>query len=383
MLPDYADGSLVNLMASIAAARGAPARHAPLALLPTARLSGARNLVLLIIDGLGDNFLLAHGAGGALAAHRAGGITSVFPSTTASAITTSYTGATPAEHGLTGWFTWLRAAGCVAAPLPFRARGESLLAARGLAPRDVFASDSLFDALDTPTTVVTWRPIVDSQYNLHHCGRATRVAYDALEGLVEATASAVRASNDRKFIYAYWPHYDSISHGFGCTSPQALAQFAAIDAAFADLLARLAGTDTTVIATADHGFMDSPPEQSIDLTDGPGLAALLRYPLSGERRIAWCQVQDGRVAEFKARASDWLGDRAEVRASHELLDEGWFGPGMPHPQLAERIGDVALVMRDCYTIKDWVPGESRHLHIGNHGGASEDEMRIPLVVAHV
>ncbi|HEY5635704.1 MAG TPA: alkaline phosphatase family protein [Burkholderiales bacterium] len=382
MLPDYADGSLVNLMASIAGARGAPARHAPLALLPTARLSDARNLVLLIIDGLGDNFLKAHGAGSALAKHRAGGITSVFPSTTASAITTSYTGATPAEHGLTGWFTWLGAAGCVAAPLPFRGRGEDrLLGARGLAPGEVFRGASLFDALDAPTTVVTERSIVDSQYNLHHCGRAKRVAYDGLEAFVAATVAAVRASQARKFIYAYWPHYDGISHRFGCTSPQALSQFAAIDAAFGELLQQLAGTDTTVIATADHGFMDSPPEQSIDLEDGPGLSALLRFPLSGERRIAWCQVQAGRAGEFRDRASDWLGDRAEVRASRELIDEGWFGPGTPHPELAQRIGDVALMMRDCYTIKDWVPGESRHLHIGNHGGASEDEMHIPLVVA--
>ena len=38
-------------------------------------------------------------------------------------------------------------------------------------------------------------------------------------------------------------------------------------------------------------------------------------------------------------------------------------------------------MRGRGTVKDWVPGESRHLHIGNHGGMSEDEMRIPLVVA--
>ena len=49
-------------------------------------------------------------------------------------------------------------------------------------------------------------------------------------------------------------------------------------------------------------------------------------------------------------------------------------------RFAERIGDVALVMRDSYTVKDWVPGESRHVHIGNHGGTSEDEMMIPLIV---
>jgi hypothetical protein len=37
-------------------------------------------------------------------------------------------------------------------------------------------------------------------------------------------------------------------------------------------------------------------------------------------------------------------------------------------------------MNDHYTLKDWLPGESRHLHIGNHGGTSEDEMTIPLIM---
>ena len=38
-------------------------------------------------------------------------------------------------------------------------------------------------------------------------------------------------------------------------------------------------------------------------------------------------------------------------------------------------------MRGRGAIKDWVPGERRHVMIGDHGGASEDEMRIPLIVA--
>jgi hypothetical protein len=45
--------------------------------------------------------------------------------------------------------------------------------------------------------------------------------------------------------------------------------------------------------------------------------------------------------------------------SGELAEEGWFGTGRPHPRLAERIGDVTLVMNACYTIKDWAPGEPR------------------------
>jgi hypothetical protein len=61
------------------------------------------------------------------------------------------------------------------------------------------------------------------------------------------------------------------------------------------------------------------------------------------------------------------------------LAEGWFGPGPAHPKLAARIGDMALVMRDNWTIKDWLPTEQRYRLIGQHGGLSTEEMQVPLV----
>ena len=121
MLPDYAGGSLVNLMASLVEACGGTPRHT---VLRNFFASEARNVILLIVDGLGERFLARHGAGGELARRRRAAITSVFPSTTASAITTSYTGRSPLEHGLTGWFTYFGEAGFVAAPLPFRSPGD-------------------------------------------------------------------------------------------------------------------------------------------------------------------------------------------------------------------------------------------------------------------
>jgi hypothetical protein len=100
--------------------------------------------------------------------------------------------------------------------------------------------------------------------------------------------------------------------------------------------------------------------------------------LCGERRVAYCHVHS--PVDFAQRAKDWLGDRADVMPSEQLVDECWFGPGEPHARFAERIGDVAIVMRKRYTVKDWTPGEPRWLHIGNHGGTHEDEMMIPLIV---
>jgi hypothetical protein len=51
------------------------------------------------------------------------------------------------------------------------------------------------------------------------------------------------------------------------------------------------------------------------------------------------------------------------------------------PSFAERIGDVAPPVNGRFTIADRTPGESLHLHIGNCGGASEEEMTVPLIVA--
>jgi hypothetical protein len=68
--------------------------------------------------------------------------------------------------------------------------------------------------------------------------------------------------------------------------------------------------------------------------------------------------------------------------SADLVADGLFGPGTPHPRLADRIGDYTLVMHDNYVIRDHLLGERRHAQIGVHGGATPDEMLVPLVVAH-
>ena len=374
MRPDYSGGSLVNLVASIVSARGGQPRHEPLKKFPD--LLHATNLVLLIVDGLGDNYLQRRGAS-ELGKRRRGSMTSVFPSTTASAITTSYTGATPLEHGLTGWFTYFGEAGCVSAALPFRSRGDmALLSNRGVTPEQIYTVPSLFGAMPVQSIVVSHRDIIDSPYNSIHCRGAEKLGYEKADEFVAQIERAVKSSAEKKFIYAYWPHYDQCSHKYGSNSEQAAAEFAIVDAAFGSLVEKLKGTDSALVATADHGFIDAPAEQNIEWP--AALAPMMRFPLCGERRVVYCHVHAPR--EFMERARECFDGRADVMPSAQLVDEGWFGPGTPHPRLKERIGDVAIVMRDRYTVKDWVPGEARWLHIGNHGGTHEDEMMIPFIV---
>jgi hypothetical protein len=225
--------------------------------------------------------------------------------------------------------------------------------------------------------------IVHSEFNTAHCGSARLHGYTTLEELFGTVAALVGERGGRNYVYAYWPELDRLSHEHGTAATATLAHLAELDAAVGRFLAKIRGTDTSVIVTADHGFIDARPEQRIDLDDHPQLASMLLLPLCGEPRVAYCYVQRHRRAEFADYVRSRLGPRAELVDSERLLEAGYFGVGATHPRLRERIGDYVLIMREGATIKDWVPGEPRHVHVGVHGGVSAQEMLVPLIVAQV
>ncbi|HEX9181069.1 MAG TPA: alkaline phosphatase family protein [Burkholderiales bacterium] len=381
--PDFAGGSIVNLMASVGQALGtAPGLYVPLEALPPGSLEGARNLVLLVLDGMGDAFLERAGAGSALAAHRRGTLTSVFPPTTATAITAFMTGVAPRQHGLTGWFTYLKETAGVVAVLPFQARhGGGSLRAGGIDPARVFTARPFVDALPVKCFGVCPREIAHSDFNTHHAGRSEIRPYEGLAGLFSGIEAIVRSGGRRQYIYAYYPGLDSLAHVFGIGSPQVAALFSRLDDAFGAFLRDIAGTDTAVVVTADHGFVDVPPGQTVYLEDHPRLADTLVLPLCGEPRLAYCYVHPDRREAFETYVGNELAACATLLPSADLLAGDWFGLGPAHPRLADRVGHYALVMKEGWAVKDWVLGEKRHVHIGCHGGVTADEMRVPLIVA--
>lgn len=378
LLPDYDGGSIVNLMSSIALALGGSSIHAPLRALPPQALAGARHVLLLVVDGLGHAFLT--GRDGALRRHLHAAITSVFPSTTASAIPTFLTGLAPQQHGLTGWHMYCREIGAIVAPLPFRARtGRHALRSAGVSPMSLFQLAPVFDRLPLTCHVVSPQAIAHSDFNAALSGRAQRHGYETPEEMFGILTSLLRRDAPRSYIYAYWPRLDSLAHEFGVASAAVADAFAALDAGFAELL-KVAG-GSRVIVTADHGFVDTSPADTIDLDDHPGLRETLVLPLCGEPRAAYAYVRPTCATRFKDYVRTHLADRVRLFNRAEILRRGWLGPGAPHPALADRLGDYVLIPRGHAILRDWLMGEDRYTHIGVHGGLSAAEMRVPLVVA--
>ena len=342
---------------------------------------GARVLVLVVIDGLGERFLNEFGAGGALLAHRRRRLTSVFPSTTAAAVTTLMSGLAPATHGLTGWFIRDTRLGGVIAPLPLHRRGGRALRAPFLVPR-LFPYPSMFAGACRPAVLVSPHDIAHSAYSRRH-GRGARIRpYRGLAQFAQAIDDEVHGLLPQGgYVHGYYARFDAISHRYGSRSAEAVAEFRRLDEWFGDLVERLSAVDCTVLLTADHGFVDAPPERLIALERLPGAAAMLAAPLFGERRTAFCAVRAGAEAEFAALVRDELAGRAVVHASAQLVRAGLFGPGPAHKRLLERAGTHTLLMEPGWTIADRVAGEPAVSMLGVHGGLSADEMWVPLVQA--
>ena len=382
-LPDYSGGSILNLITSITTALGAPNGPYPALRQPDLQqlLASRGRVVLIVVDGLGHGYLTQGYPGSSLCHYLRGSLTSVFPSTTATAITAFLTGLAPAQHGITGWHMYIPELDTVAAVLPMRTRSTNRpLTALGLDPARFFDQPSLFDRLPVRSFVVSPERIVDSEFNRRHSGSAERRGYGSLEQLFASILSCLRAPGGRRYVYAYYADFDSVAHAHGVNSRRADQVMRRFDAAFSAFLDQAAGLNATVIVTADHGFIDSPPDRLIELDDHPDLQAMLRLPLCGERRAAYCYVRPERARDFEDYVHGALADQARLFVSEVLMAQGWFGPGPPHPRLKQRIGDYTLIMKENWTIKDWVQGEARHRQIGVHGGLNIDEMTVPLVV---
>ncbi len=378
-MPDYGGGSIVNLMASLLRARGGEADYPNLRLLPPEAIRGYTNILLLVIDGLGANWLAERSPNGILSRHQLGTITSVFPTTTAAAITTFLTGDAPQQHGITGWFTYFRELGCVMSVLPGHPRyGGVGYRQAGVDLATLLGPGALASRIRTRAFYLTPAKITHSDFNLAYLGPAQARPFTDLRDMFRQAGRILRADAGPKYLYLYWPGLDSRGHEAGMASPLAARHLAAIEEALTDFLVASAGTDTLVLVTADHGLIDTAPADRLDLADHPELAACLSLPLCGEPRAAFCYLRPRRVRAFEDYCQQVLGGHALARPSEELFQLGLFGRGEPHPRLHERIGDYSLLMRGRSVLRDHLPSEKRFVQIGVHGGLSETELLVPL-----
>ena len=379
--PDYSGGGIVNLMASIIRARGGKSPHRPLCGLPPSALRPYKKIVLLLLDGLGakqlHQFILSGKGRNFLALHPWQKITTACPATTAAVVTTLATGSAPAEHAILGWHLHLPDLGMVGTILPFVTRTDTPIVTDEFDLEKYLASPAPLATIRGRCVLISQGHIPTSRTSMAMPWWTERRSFENLDGLLRHLRAFARSSG-RAYAYAYWPHYDTECHVHGPQGRIPALHLAELDIFLARTERALAGTDTLLLVTADHGHMQT--RERIDLSRIPGFYDCLSMLPSGDARMVQCFVRPARVQEFlRLTRSAPLRRAAACATQAEVLRSGILGPGRPHPALASRLGDYILFAAPgCAFLYPAAQSGEKAPKYGNHGGLSTDELEVPL-----
>lgn len=330
-----------------------------------AGLSGCRQVVLLVLDGLGWEQLVERPhLAPTLTSMTGGPISSVVPTTTATALTSITTGLCPSEHGIVGYR--MTVGGEVLNTLRWCVGDTDRR--RSLPPADIQPHRPF---LGHEVPVVNPVALQFSAFTEAHLRGGRPVGWRAISSLV-VEVDRLLAGGER-FVYAYYAGVDTIAHerGFG---PFYDAELAAADRLVGDLIDVLPA-GAALLVTADHGQVDVGDRIVVPSAEVLSLVALQ----SGEGRFRWLHARPGAVDELRTAASEEFGHLAWVVTLEQMVDEKWFGPSTP-PPVAARLGDVALVARDRVSFFD-PDDDGPYELICRHGSLTSAEIDVPLLCA--
>lgn len=375
--PLYGRSALSDLTPSLLAALGVGGFPNPLGIEPVAKAC------LLLVDGLGWELVLENREHAPFLAgllESGSSITAGFPSTTAVSIASIGTGKTPGEHGIVG-FT-------MAIPGYDRAMNNLRWALHGTGPHvdlrplvvpEVLQPDPTAFQLAEDAGVNTY--VVGPRE--HMTSGLTRAALRGAQyrpafsmGDLAAESAAAIQEQGRAFVYSYHPDLDLTGHVRGVGSQAWRLQLGLVDRLAVALAERLP-PDSALLITGDHGMLDVPAEDRVDLDQEPDLQQGLRL-LGGEPRARHLYTRPGAEEDVLATWHAKLGDRMWVVAREDAIGRGWFGPTVSD-RAREHIGDVVAAAFGPVGIVQPSVFPLEALLVGHHGSLTAAEQLVPLL----
>lgn len=321
----------------------------------------ARAVVMLVLDGLGYLQWQRHREfTPALTDCVVTSLTTVAPSTTATALTSLTTGLSPGEHGIIGYrmdmgstvmntLRWGDATGDLRLRFP---------------PQQVQACPPFLGA---SVPVISRAELEGSGFTQAHLAGVRPMGWRAASSIAVTVKQCL--DDGDTFVYAYYDGVDKIAHerGFG---PFYEAELRAADAIVAEIISILP-TDTVLLVTADHGQVMV--GDNTLFVDGSVMEHI--HHQSGEGRFRWLHAKRGRE-EALLEAASAHQDVAWVVPRDRVIDEHWFGSRVSNDAL-RRMGDVALVPFAPVSFEDPADTGAFPL-VCRHGSLTDEEMHIPL-----
>lgn len=383
-LPEYQNNSIVNLVSSLLNSLGVKNQYEPLYDF-NLNTSLYNTIVFIVIDGLGHNYL-SDKKNSFLKSSLVRKITSVFPTTTASALTSFMTAKAPLQHAMTGWNMYFKELGCASLSLPFSPRfSDKSFEDLNINPSQIFNYKNIFDSLNIPYDIITPKKNIDSAYSNYSLSSKNKKGYETSNDFFLTLTETINKNilsnkSQTNIIYAYYPYFDEYAHTYGIKSDKCDDLYSKIDKSFYKLKNEYKNDNVLFIITADHGLIDVTKDKKLYLKNYPVLSSCLSLPLCGEARVPFCYIRPFKLNTFKNFVQNEMHDYCTLLSLEKALKINLFGLGEINDKFFERVGDYILIMKENYVLIDTVLNEKEHSFIGYHGGLTKDELYVPFIV---
>ncbi len=355
--PDYTD-STVNLACSISSHYGISPCHSTLPEVDNVLRNGARNVVLLVLDGLGRNALEYHlEPGSFLRSNVRKYYSSVFPPTTTAATTSLLSGLSPLQHGWLGWSLYFPSINKYVSLFPNTISGTNTQAAS----YNVADRYMPYESLIAKIQKAGFHAYISAPYESPNPSNFSQVLerVEYLCGLEHI-----------KFVYVYYEQPDGLEHWRGVYCEECGKWLRKADRQLQELSQRL--HDTVLIITADHGHTDITTE---NISLHPEITSCFLRPPTMEPRAMNFFIRPEMEEIFAARFNEAYEGEFILFRTDEAASRGLFGSGTMHPffsslgqYIAASIGRKALFING---VNDFM---------GHHAGLTADENEIPLII---
>ncbi|MEA3239102.1 MAG: alkaline phosphatase family protein [Candidatus Bipolaricaulota bacterium] len=391
--PDYGSYSIDSIPSFIRALFGERVERGDV-LLPFLPSELPQRVLFLVLDGMGYMHLMRMlKQFPQMFLHRLIGkgemlpLTSVFPATTATALSTLSTGVTPQEHGMLGYRLYLKETAAITNMISLSVLGsdtsDNALEA-GIDEKTFLAPVTLFEhlrRLDVQSHMIMTKQIAKSGLSrLLYDGAAKMHPVVNLSDMLVAARETLNDAKGRTFVGLYWGDTDAIAHVHGPWTDAFTAELRAIDAA---LERELSGRveDTLLLITADHGFVPMDAEDYIDITQYPELYGNLALPPVGDTRAAYLFVRDGKKNEVARFIAETFSGNVVCMDAEQALNAGLFGMGETLRESRDRIGDLVVASTGRKTL--YYPYKDSVRLRGMHAGLTPEEMLVPFIISNL
>ncbi|MFW6174594.1 MAG: alkaline phosphatase family protein, partial [Chloroflexota bacterium] len=326
------------------------------------------HLVFVVLDGLGMSQLDLLPEDSFTRRHVRRELRAVFPSTTASSLTSLATGEWPARHAVTSWWTHIPQIEAPATILTFITRfGQTPLPRLGVRPEHAYPLTPLADSIERSMVMLSPNHLVRTPYTRYISAGRVRRGYRDVPEAVDRVLRRVREATGPSYTHVYIPDVDRAAHRHGSRHQSVQSALEQADAGLRRLSEGLPG-DAALVATADHGHLDMAAGGPLVLKEDEEAAALLRCKPAGDARLMFFHVRDGEGQSFERAFRERFGSRLLLLATDDVAHLELLGPGELSTETRRRIGDYMALATDA-TVMSYLP-------------SGDDQPELQNVVSH-